>query len=73
MQHLFFDSQTLLQSIEKVTKDRYTIIYNLFSISLKGLKGYFMFLFCVVSFMRGIKCINSGLLLGFKLLLFVIG
>ena len=32
-----------------------------------------MFLFCVVSFMHGIKGINSGLLLGFKLLLFVIG
>ena len=32
-----------------------------------------MFLFCVVSFMHGIKCINSGLLHGYKNLLFVIG
>lgn len=41
----FSTSQTLLQSIEKVTKDKYTIIYNLFSISLKGLKGTLCFLF----------------------------
>ena len=41
----FSTSQTLLQSIEKDTKDKYTIIYNLFSISLKGLKGTLCFLF----------------------------
>ena len=65
MQSLFLTSQTLLQSIEKVTKDKYTIIYNLFSISLKGLKGTLCFCFVFFCFMHGIKYINLGLLFWF--------